>query len=293
MAFFNSSSSSSSMGASSSSSMTPENLHQAVHEKDYARMIEIIFDHPEFVNQGEKTAMMLAIELKDLTAQRLLSCCDLDPKIISYFDPTKLKDATLKHNDPRYCEVIITEFIKAINDNNYKAMIDILFNHPELCEIPIGQGEEQNFILKYAVEKKKITLIKLLLLFEVTVDIKDNNNKTPLYWAVFHYRSALTEYLKIIKLLLDRGADANSSCSTQSGFKSSPRILAKMVESDKKEITTVFNHTSGKQSKTLQRCPSQLLLEVGSTLNLRRLSDKSTDPELPDLFFFRRRANSI
>lgn len=291
MAFFSSSSSSSSASASSSSSMTPENLHQAVREKDYARIINIIFDHPEFVNQSEKTAMMLAIELKDLTAQRLLSCCESDPEILQHSDPTKLKDSTLKHNDPTHCETIITEFIKAINDNNYQAMIDVLFSHPELCEIPIGQGEEQNFILKYAVEKKKITLIKLLLLFGATVDIKDSHNKTPLYWAVFYCSSALTEYLEVIKLLIGRGADANSSCSTQKGFNSSPRLLAEVVESDKKEITAIFNHAPKKQPKTLQRYPSQLFLEVGSTLNLE-LSGKSSSPELPNSFFFRR-ANSI
>ena len=92
MKFFDpsSSSSSSSTVTSSSTSMSPESLCQAVRDQNYARIIDIIFDHPELAGEEcgdeKQTAIALAIALGDFASQRLLLRCHLDPQKLETLD---------------------------------------------------------------------------------------------------------------------------------------------------------------------------------------------------------------
>lgn len=302
MTFFGSSSGSSSSSAvtSPSTSMTPENLCQAIREENYARIIDIIFDHPEFA--GEKfeeenqTAIALAIALGDFTAQRLLLRCNLNPQLLDKLDSKKLYNSTPSlntHEDEENCIQVLTTLYTANERNDHERMINILFDHPELCNVAIRNGKTQDPILKTAVLEKKLTLIKLLLLFLTTIDIKDENNKTPLYWAVLHYIEAPIESLEIIRLLIEKGANPDVDCASHQCFETTPRLLAtRTLPNDMEKILAIFDQTSKKQPHTLQRCSSQLLSEIANKFDFQQSSKKAIKLKLP-VCYNRSRHNSL
>ncbi len=305
MTFFGSSSGSSSSSAvtSPSTSMTPESLCQAIREKNYARIIDIIFDHPEFA--GEKfeeenqTAIALAIALGDFTAQRLLLRCHLDPQKLELLDFKKLNHSAANlntHEKSDDCKHVIVGLFKAINSDDYKRMIDILFHHSTVCDVFIETEESpppsSNFLgyapqirndttpLHYAVSQKKLITIKLLLLFGATIDISNEHIHAPLYLAVLKCNEQSNIDLEIINILSIRGANPDLKPSSKSSL--TPRELAKSLVVCYKKITAIFDREPKEQSNILLRCPSELLLGVARDHSLRRLFKEAANPESPE-----------
>ncbi len=86
--------------------------------------------------------------------------------------------------------------------------------------------------------------------------------------------------LYIIELLVRNGANPDINCALHS--ECTPRMLAHIQESEKKEITAIFNQMPEQIPTTLKRCPSQSLLKAASQLDLQQLSKEATSQEAPD-----------
>lgn len=83
----------------------------------------------------------------------------------------------------------------------------VRYGYRKLAEYLITNGADINDpdvyppILQTAVRKKNIEMIKMLLEHNASVDILDDQNSTPLHWAVFGGN------LEIVEILLAHGAN--------------------------------------------------------------------------------------
>jgi len=114
-------------------------------------------------------------------------------------DPNNLK-SLLEPHDP----LTLWELRHAIQARDSEKIQKILDNFDVTTVDALGEST-----LFYAVENKNVDLIKELLAKKANPNLKDISGRTPLIAAIVFYSSDKEQFKKIIKELLDHGANPN------------------------------------------------------------------------------------
>lgn len=83
---------------------------------------------------------------------------------------------------------------------NYEQVVKYLTNNGMNVNIQDGYGRTP---LHYAVEDRNVAMVQFLTV-RANLNVKDYKNRTPLHYAV------MSQYLDVVKLLLDKGANPNA-----------------------------------------------------------------------------------
>ncbi|ETR68955.1 MAG: hypothetical protein OMM_04252 [Candidatus Magnetoglobus multicellularis str. Araruama] len=140
---------------------------------------------------------------------------------------------------------IVKQLIKDINMKQLKESlnISIINGYDNIAEIIIKQGIKVNFSidsgtpLGIASSKGNLTIVKQLLDAGAKYDIKDNDNKMPIYHAIDHNQ------LSIIKHFIKTGIDINS-------FKTPETPLIYALENGKIDIANFLFESGAKYNNS-------------------------------------------